>query len=723
MWLNPFMLAGLGGAVVPLLLHLLARARYREVNWGAMMFLEGLDARQSQSTRTRQWILLGLRMLLVALLAMALARPVVRGRWAMTGGSASPTAVIVLDCSYSMGRMDGGRSRFERARDAVRQILWALDKGTEVSVVLLGDELTVLYPQPTTNLQNVTRDLDGISLSSGCANFAEALAAARKILDQPSRVGRELYLVTDRQAESWRRVDPAAASAAWLRNPQRPTRFYVIPVGGEESDNVAIESVHLVEEPAIRGQSAEAEIRIRNYAPVLRPAVDVTVSVLSPSDEAPRRSGETPRRVKTASVTIPARSSASIRIPVSFEQAGSHVVSAGINASGLEVDNHYDLAVEVIEPIELLIVSGDETGPPESHESFFLKLALSPYQSVLKKPGDMAHVTVKTAEEVASLDMAKYQVIVLANIPAFNRGVERAIEQRVYEGAGLILCPGNLTRVENFNDLLFRDGGGLSPARLMPPVPPDPSRATTLLGIELQHPVFRFRRGSDPRPEAVVARYFPAVPRPGDAKVLATLSSGDPFLVEAPCGRGKVLLLTSPLDVNWNTLPLYPFFLPFVQSLVRYAAPSPPPRNVKPGEPLTAVFDEPIERAEIVRNDERPIPVVSSGRTTQVRYTETQHPGLYRLLAKVKGNDRVVHFVVQPPRQESDLTPLSEENWRRLSTEMPFVRLDLEAQAIGPILAADRHGHELWLVLLAAAILAAAAELALTRLWSVGSVS
>ena len=135
------------------------------------------------------------------------------------------------------------------------------------------------------------------------------------------------------------------------------------------------------------------------------------------------------------------------------------------------------------------------------------------------------------------------------------------------------------------------------------------------------------------------------------------------------------------------------------------------------------MFDEPIERAEISRNDERPIPVVSSGRTVQVRYTETQHPGIYRLVAKVTGKTRILHFVVQPPRQESDLTPLSDENWRRLSTELPFVRLDLETQTIGPILSGDRHGQELWLGLLAAAILAAAVELGLARLWSAEGVS
>src|SRR5688572_11107804 len=81
MFLNAVMLAGIGGAALPLVLHLLSRARYRSVDWGAMMFLQGADSRQRQSTQLKQWILLMVRMAIVALLAVALARPVVRGSW------------------------------------------------------------------------------------------------------------------------------------------------------------------------------------------------------------------------------------------------------------------------------------------------------------------------------------------------------------------------------------------------------------------------------------------------------------------------------------------------------------------------------------------------------------------------------------------------------------------------------------------------------------------
>src|SRR3954466_3092395 len=123
MFQNPLLLIGVGAAVVPLVLHLLSRARYRNVDWGAMMFLRGADARQRQSTRFNQVLLVLVRMGIVALLAFPLARPVVRGAWFGTAKPQQLTAAIVLDCSASMAFDENGRSRFELARGAARQLL------------------------------------------------------------------------------------------------------------------------------------------------------------------------------------------------------------------------------------------------------------------------------------------------------------------------------------------------------------------------------------------------------------------------------------------------------------------------------------------------------------------------------------------------------------------------------------------------------------------------
>jgi hypothetical protein len=718
MFLNLVMLAGLGGAVIPLVLHLLARSRYRTVDWGAMMFIEGLDARQAQRARLKQWILLATRMLLVSLVAVALARPIVRGRFGGLEPEGRVTAVIVLDRSYSLAFEEAGRSRFDKAREAVLQILGGLRKGDEVALVLLGEQVDVR--EPTSNLQMVGRQVTDLQVSSGSADLSIGLARAREILDQSTRLNRELYIVTDRQAVSWRNVDQGGATARWASDSRLPVRFYVVSVGGEDAENVDVESVELVEGTAVRQQPAEVEVRVRNYGSSPRAGMELSLYVTGPSDAA-RKSGEPGRRIKTLPVTVAAHGAAALRIPVVFNETGSHVLTAAIKAPGLEMDNRFDTAIDVIDPIQTLIVSGDERVEELRHESFFLRLALSPYQSSGKRPGDSAVVTVKTAEEFSSVDLTKYQVIILANVPQLSADQARALEQRVYEGGGLIVCPGNLCRVDNYNSLLYRDGLGLLPAKLDAATPADGSYATTLLGLELSHPIFRFRRGADPLPSAAIGRYFPATPRVGDAFVLGTLGSGEPFLIEGPRGRGRVLLLTTPLDADWNTLPLHPFYLPFVQSMVRYVnAPAGLPRNLQPGELLSATFNEVIEEAAV--NEQR-LDLPASGARKSITYADTLQPGVYRFRVKLKGSpDRwqTIHYVVQGARIESDLTPLTQEQWARLSKALGFVRLEGGNEVLRSVVTSDRRGHELWLAALLAAMGLGIGEMWLARRWSRG---
>ena len=53
MFLAPLMLVGIGAAVVPFVLHLLSRARYKDVEWGAMMFPSGADVRRIRTPLPR----------------------------------------------------------------------------------------------------------------------------------------------------------------------------------------------------------------------------------------------------------------------------------------------------------------------------------------------------------------------------------------------------------------------------------------------------------------------------------------------------------------------------------------------------------------------------------------------------------------------------------------------------------------------------------------------
>ena len=78
-FLNPLLLLGLLGMAVPVLIHLLSRRTARRVQFSSLEFLRNLERKSMRRVRVRQWLLLVVRMLIVATLALAMARPTLVG--------------------------------------------------------------------------------------------------------------------------------------------------------------------------------------------------------------------------------------------------------------------------------------------------------------------------------------------------------------------------------------------------------------------------------------------------------------------------------------------------------------------------------------------------------------------------------------------------------------------------------------------------------------------
>jgi hypothetical protein len=721
MFLNLTMLAGIAGALLPLVVHLLSRSRYRTVEWGAMMFLQGAEARTLQGARIKQWAILLLRMTLIASLAMALSRPVMRGRWGGLGREARVNAVIVLDCSASMQFDENGKTRMELARSAVLNVLESL-KENSVAIVLMGahDPEAAALAEPTTDLQQLAQRVLSLPDPSGRAELRPALEHAMDILDRGPEAGRELYVVCDRQSSNWRDVNSEPFRQKWQTRTTRqvsPTRLVVIPIGSEKSENLAIESVELINPPAVRDQPAEVEVQVRNYGQTARGNVDVKVED------------------KVLSLSVAPDSVTTARAPLRFYQPGSKVVTATLTGSGLKFDDRMQAAVDVVEPIRVLIVSGDERGIPLQNESDFLRIALAPKAaearqrgdgSEAKIRGDLCKVQVEPVDRWNHEDLRDYSVVVLANVPQLSAAQALALEQFVYEGGGLWVAPGNLTRVDNFNARLYRDGGGILPVKLQPATAEDGGEATTLQGVSnFDHPIFRFLKGRpDPIPLVTIGRYFPADVRDRDAQVLAQYASGRAFLVEAPAGRGRVLVMTTALDADWGTLPLSSFYLPFVQSTARYLASGPnTERNLSPGSPLVAQFGPGVDvreaRVRLPSGEFRPLPVTRG----EVRYSRTGQPGVYTFLVNGAMTEwmKRVDFVIRTPSAESDLTPLSSVQWQDLTRALGFERIDPARESVVAALSAARSGHELWLSLIGVVIVLGILEMAIVRRWSGGA--
>lgn len=726
------MLFGAAAAVIPLVLHMLSRARHRTVDWGAMMFLISAEGNSQRNWRVSLWLPLLIRIGIVALLAVTLSRPIVRGGWTSSARVQPVTVAIVLDASGSTAYDEGGRTRLDLIRNAALGIIGALRPGDRVSLIVLGNLGNADESQPTADLRSVAERITSLQPGQSIANLAQGLSQALNILEKEEPVHRDIFLLADRQAVTWHSLDSAFAAkwSARLANSQAPTRVFAIRVGNAQSDSVMMEQLALTNPPVIRSQPAEVELRVRNRGATPRAALPVRVLL-----------GD--KVAFETHIDLAPEQSISVRGNIVTSQTGSQLVTAELRKGGLAEDDRRMLAVDVVPPLRVLVLSGDERAATFRGESDFFRLALAPYQSgrqlglaatqptsapATPAATDAAAVDVRPIEQWAQVNFTEYQVVVLANVERFEQAQVRRLEQFVYGGGGLLVAPGNLSRVTEYNEWLYRGGAGLLPAELSPATPGDGSQATTLLGYEPAHPVFRFTRGrGDPLPRATVGRYFPAAVRRPDSQVLASYASGAPFLIETSrWGRGRVLLMTTPLDADWSTLPLSNFYLPLMQSIVRHlSGGGVQNRNLQPGERLTFAFDTPAEErsVELEPPDSRKairLSVLPYG-TGEVRFENTWRPGLYRLLVNDAGERRVINYVVQPPADEADLTQIPDADWQAIARTLNLKDVNPEPHAIGRAIVRDRDGRELWSILVLATIGLGITEIVFLRRWGLSA--
>ena len=165
-FLNPALAFGAAAFVIPLIIHILNRNRFKTVEWGAMHLLESVIKVNHKRFRLDQLILLFVRCAIPALLAMCLAQPVLTGA-KLLEGDAPVSLIVLLDTSYSMDAADPAGTRFDAAIDAACKIVGAASRGSQIAVIQTGGRPTPLFDQPVFHPESVVRRLKQLDAGFG----------------------------------------------------------------------------------------------------------------------------------------------------------------------------------------------------------------------------------------------------------------------------------------------------------------------------------------------------------------------------------------------------------------------------------------------------------------------------------------------------------------------------------------------------------------------------
>lgn len=546
-FLNPAYLAALAAVAIPLLIHILSRRRVLVINFSSLRFLRPSDRRSMKRVNLRRLLLLVLRMIGIALIVLAFARPTMKGRLATVFPSESVRACcILLDRSYSMGFEQEGGSLFDEAKDRVIEILEGYTSRDEVMIVLFDSSQELLYRGRMEG--PLIEELVSETVPSwGTTDIAGALRAGIELLGQARGGARELYIVSDFQrsslglhpSSSARRLSEMERGAGESKHGEDPKdsvsiRFFLVPLRAESETNVSIESVGVPRTALHRGELASVELLLRNSGSgaAERFPLELYIDGLLVIE---REMVIEPDGYATETFLLPT------------ERSGWILGEAKKAPDRLRADDRRYFALYVRDRVKVLLVADEN--------AFYIEQALKPEEA----DGDIV-LTTRTYRGITSEDLDGADVVVLG--PGGQpRGQDLVLMERFIESGGRVVVfivpdlaavADRLSAYSLSMDFPDFEEGFLTisePApgsRLLGPFDADDIEAMTKL---------RFRR-------AAVVSGVPA------ARGLLFFSGGSPFIWEEQRGEGGCLFVAADPRPGSGDLVLSPYFLPLVQQAV-----------------------------------------------------------------------------------------------------------------------------------------------------------
>jgi hypothetical protein len=670
---------GVALAALPVILHLFMRQTPKHVIFPALRLVKERQKRSKKRMRIKNWLLLLARMALVALMALALARPSLY-REAPLGSGSQPTALgLVFDTSLSMGYIEKDKSRLDEAKERAREIVSKLPDSSLVFVVDSAEPPVPVGRSPSQALKRI----DELTIRPINRPLNAAMGQVYPAVADCDRPRRIVHVLTDLSRTSWKPEKPAEGlDQVEKLKKSKGSRIvtFILGVAATEVINVSVEQAEPSSSVATQGDPIEVRGRIRSQGtkPMTR-AVEFEV-------DGKKRDEKT--------LEIPPGGEVEVNFTALPRADETSLHQGKIKLSGAPdpyaADDERFFTFRVRPPLNVLLVYD------EAYESEFVAAALDPDPTApTARPIQVE--TVRAPELGAKFggNLQRFATIFVLNVIKLSDPDWSALNQYVREGGGLVVAPGHLSKPESYNSASQLLPRQLAEAWHTAKPPTNMGNVTNLT-----HPLFE-RYGRDWQSmlaQVPVYKYWPVRGADDAGLILLRFGDGAPALIERNFKGpkvGKVLLWTLPLsrrsdvrlEAAWSEFPndLYGWsFFGLINRTVPYLAGATNEQlNFEAGENVLLRLDPTARLSNFVISsgaETKPLPSPSG------EYLEVPAPqvlGLWAVKAKSADNrTAMLGFSVNAPKEESRFAHLEKSD------------LDVIFGKDGYLLAEDADAHK-----------------------------
>jgi len=686
--------AGAALAALPVILHLFMKQTPKRVVFPALQLIRERQKRSRKTMRIKNWLLLLARMALVALMALALARPRLFSQTSL-GDQEVPTAIgLVFDTSLSMGYKPRDKTLLQEAKEQAYDILKKLPSSSQVFVV---DSAEPGVPPPLSTA-TARKRIDGITLHAANRPLNQAVTQAYNAVAECDRPRHEVYVLTDMARSAWDRDHPVEGLDK-IKKVKSGVTTYLVRLAPKEIHNVAVAEAAPSSNVAVQGEAVEIRAKIRSQGPATKRMVEFEL-------DGQRRNKQ--------EVTLEANGETEIRFKTPKLNPAVALHQGVVRLSGapdpLSFDDSRYFTFKVQPAMQVLVVSDRE------HDANFVADALDPDPDRLP-PGTPRNCRVESirTEKLASLGaetLKHYTAVFLLNVKELGEAEWGRLNGYVHNGGGLVIGLGEYANPDDYNRPAVAEllPGSLSRKE-------SPKNATFGRISDLTHPLFRAypRQLSEMLTQIPVYHYWSITPPKGSRPLLA-FSDGAPALVERSFqGRrtGRVLLWTTPLArvsdtrdrTAWNEFALpvgenWAFFLLMKQTVNYLAGTASESLNYEAGQDVIL----PVDPTQRLKNY---VMQSADGKTTE-RLNPPDDSlvivspplGQWTVTASnTEGLKSVIGYSVNPPLAESSYLPMETSDLDTLFGKKGY-KLATDAESLKREVIQQRVGFEIfpWLM-------------------------
>ena len=635
-FLNPVLLWGALAAAVPLLLHFWRRRLARDVRFSDLRFLREVQARRARTAGIKRYLLLLLRMLIIVLMAGLLAGPRLSG---LSSGGGRVSLLLLVDGSASMQTREGESSRFEIAIAEAAAMGGGLTPAGEVQILRVGSDAQPLFADWLPSNLLPEADLSEVRPDDTALDPVGALAAAAEWVDRARYRARDVVLIGDFQPTD---PDTAALRRAVADLGRAGVRRLMLrPVGSS----------------FVNGGVLDVDLPLRVLVPGERAVVSATVQ---PGHEAQEYHMELDgRRVAQAVATVPPGEAQRLLFPLVAPDPGLHTGRIMTTSDRMAVDDEVPFVLEIPERIDVLIVHGEDQDRLGRGSWRYLAGALSPDGSGLFAVRDLP------VDELFDNDLYEADLVFCVDPGRFGSARLDALVQWLRWGGRCVFLAGDPRMTGYLGETLLPAIGGGRGAAFRS------HGASGEQGLRLLPGGRDLLAGfPDPAIETLTdsrwRRYH--VPDPGGMTVLIEFTGGEPALMEADIGAGRLMLLPFNLSSDATDLAGNPMSVPFWRRLAVHLLGGGDRTGpvLEAGDALTlrispASADEGLDNAHSLRHagrgrglsngtSTRPISLRWRGMTPVLDGGTAMHGGVYAFLS---GGDTLGLRAVSSPASES----------------------------------------------------------------------